>query len=61
MALPHICQVSHHLVTSAGVVFDLGLRVILGGTLCGDGGDGYLRFCGVLVGDLGEAAFGEDV
>jgi hypothetical protein len=38
-----------------------GLRVILGWTLCGDGGDGHLRVGGVRVGDLGEAAFGEDV
>src|SRR5215212_11597039 len=30
-------------------------------TLCGDGGDGHLRVFRVLVGDLGEAAFGEDV
>ena len=35
--------------------------MILGWTLCGDGGDGHLRVCGVRVGDLGEAAFGEDV
>jgi hypothetical protein len=30
-----------------------GLRVILGWTLCGDGGDGHLRVCGAWVGDLG--------
>ena len=35
--------------------------MILGWTLCGDGGDGHLRVCGVRVSDLGEAAFGEDV
>jgi hypothetical protein len=38
-----------------------GLRVILGWTLCGDGGDGHLRVCRVRVDDLGGAAFGEDV
>jgi hypothetical protein len=35
--------------------------VILGWTLCGDGGDGHLLVFRVLVVDLGEAAFGEDV
>ena len=33
----------------------------LGLTLCGDGGDGHLLVCGVLVCDLGEAALGKDV
>ena len=33
----------------------------MGWTLCGDGGDGHLLVDGVLVGDLGESAFGEDV
>jgi len=33
----------------------------LGLTLCGDGGDGHLLVDGVLVGDLGESALGENV